>query len=430
MRWCAVLGLLAMALACASRTMAADDVDPCGGSNRRALVLGTGGSKGSFEAGAAYHLIVHRGCDFDELSGNSVGALNASLLAQATTAGSPSEALDALRRSAEDLVQEWMALGESKPLLRPRPLGRIRLGIVGLDSIEKLEPLRTFVREHVALDRLATGRELRIGALSFVDGRYHEIVVNKNGEVDRATAHDYIYASMVVPVFGRMPVVDGAGNPGPRQFGDGGLRHSAPVTSYFRYCTSSNDCEPMTGPNTPPHPEVDELFVVVSSPYARRNDLRPVVDPKAVDEATQQVTDGRRILVRTFDLLIDTIARGELDDMLLYNDLLAWRAAAQTSTPIFPIGSYRHDRGSGIALPYEIALIAPQREDADPSTIFEVDPETIRRQLYCGCAAADEAMRTRFAAPAMLERCEDRFARGVDPASLVCRDERTAVTGP
>ena len=140
--------------------------------------------------------------------------------------------------------------------------------------------------------------------------------------------------------------------------------------------------------------------MVITSPYARRNDLRRVVDPRAFDRRGGTITDGRQILVRTFDLLVDTMYRDDLDDMLTYNDLIAWRAgAAAAGAPLaaFPLGSY-NTRGpeSSHSLPYEIVLVGPQREDADPMTIFTVKPATQRRQLYCGCVAADEAMRVQF----------------------------------
>ena len=50
---------------------------------RRALVLSGGGAKGSFQIGAMEELIFNRGLDFEILCGVSVGALNASFLAQA-----------------------------------------------------------------------------------------------------------------------------------------------------------------------------------------------------------------------------------------------------------------------------------------------------------------------------------------------------------
>ena len=50
----------------------------CTPEQSRALVLSGGGAKGAFEAGAIYHLVVDRHCDFKEMSGVSVGALNGS----------------------------------------------------------------------------------------------------------------------------------------------------------------------------------------------------------------------------------------------------------------------------------------------------------------------------------------------------------------
>ena len=177
--------------------------------------------------------------------------------------------------------------------------------------------------------------------------------------------------------------------------------------------------------------------MVVTSPYARRNDLRPVVDPDAFDHDTRQITDGRQILVRMFDLLVDTMSRDDLDDMLMLNDLLAWRTQAAerlaSSLADFPIESYNASEAT--SRPYEIALMAPDREDADPSTIFDVRPETISRQLFCGCIAADAVMQRRFALEPMAQSCVARFPRPPtrrvrstrrwDPG--VCRDERTAV---
>ena len=69
-------------------------------------------------------------------------------------------------------------------------------------------------------------------------------------------------------------------------------------------------------------------------------------------------------------------------------------------------------------------------------TIFTVDPATQRRQLFCGCVAADEAMGTRFGLATMADRCAARFpgqadrrdATDVILAPAICRDERTAVS--
>ena len=420
--------------------------DPCAAPHARSLVLSGGGAKGAFEAGAVYHLVVHRGCDFTEIAGSSVGAINGALLAQAAATADTEASLANLRTAAESLVEEWAEIGSLRDMMRTRPLGRIRFALFGLDSVADLEALRQFIFERVAPEKLAAGRQLRIGLTTFVDGRYREIVVNAGARADAQAAHEIIFGSAVVPVFGRMVRAPPKSSVSALQLADGGLRHTTPVTSYFLSCGSAGEpnaaplCVPLTGADTPPHPRTEQLFVIVTSPFARRNDLRPVVDARAFDRDGSTITDGRQILVRMFDLLVDTMYRDDLDDMLTYNELIAWHAGAARSgvtLPPFPLRSYNAADTSGShSMPYDIVLVGPQREDSDPITLFNVEPATQRRQLYCGCIAADDAMRAQFGLPDMAGRCAVRFKGpagkrgtteiGLDPS--VCRDERTAVS--
>jgi predicted acylesterase/phospholipase RssA len=409
--------------------------DPCAAPHARSLVLSGGGSKGAFEAGAVYHLVVHRGCDFGEITGTSVGAINGALLAQAAAADDAVVSLANLRRTAEYLVEEWASFDGSRDVMRTRPLGRIRFTMVGLDSLADLEPLQRFIRERVELEQLASGRELRVGVTTFVDGRYREIVVNTGSPYDEEAVEAIISGSAVVPVFGRMVRAPSASSVGGLQLADGGLRHATPVTSYFLACGDANaldaspQCAPLTGADTPPHPRTEQLFVVVTSPFARRNDLRPVVNPRALDHGTNTITDGRQILVRTVDLLVDTMYRDDLDDMLMYNQLLAWHArAAKAGTPLmeFPLRSYNPaDTAGTYSLPYEIVLVGPQREDADPMSLFDLEPATQRRQLFCGCIAADDVMQTQYGLADMADRCVSRFygAAGAQPLTNACLPE-------
>jgi predicted acylesterase/phospholipase RssA len=418
--------------------LAASAADPCAGDAARALVLGSGGSKGAFEAGAVYHLVVHRNCDFTEISGNSVGALNGAVLAQAARSADRTQSLANLKAAAENVIAEWDAIESSRDMMRTRPLAKLRLAFVGLDSIEDFEPAHEFIWTRVALDQLAAGREFRIGAMSFTDGRYHEFLLNHDG-VAEPTAREFIFASILVPVFSRMPVMTPPGGGAALQFGDGGVRHATPVTSYFERCTTSA-CVPLTGTTTPSHPRIEQLFVVVTSSYAQRNDLKPLRDPTAINPETGGIEDGRKVLVRMFDLMVDTMHRADLDDMLLYNDLLAWQArAAETAGAMsFPIGSFNRATPGGVAQPYEIALIAPHHDDSDALRIFEADPKTQRERVFCGCVAADELMQTQFGLAPLTDRCAARFPalpgkrRRAQPPALtpaICHAE-TAVPPP
>src|SRR5512146_1350271 len=76
----------------------------------RALVLSGGGAKGAFEAGAIYHLVVHRHCDYKEISGVSVGALNGAFLAQAASSSDPGLSLRNLVEQAEELAKVWESI--------------------------------------------------------------------------------------------------------------------------------------------------------------------------------------------------------------------------------------------------------------------------------------------------------------------------------
>ncbi len=402
--------------------------NPCAEPRARALVLGGGGSKGGFEAGAAYHLIVHRGCDFAEISGISAGALNGAILAQAETSAESERSLSALEEQAEKLVRLWSSFKSSKDILKARRFAMFRWGLFGLESMKDFTPLRRLIQTNVSLERLEMGRPFRVGTLSFADGRYHEIVINAEETVDGDTAHDFIFGSAIVPVFGMMPRIarkEGHQRGELLQYGDGSLRHSTPVMSYFKVCqteiraqdnASNNRCMPIGAEDAPRHPAVEQLFVIVTTPYERETDLQPIVNRTAFKQGTQQITDGRRVMSRMFDLLGNSIYRDDLDDAFLANDMLRWRADV-TATGIksqrsFPLESYNVDPAhpEAVSKPYQIVLINPSRQDTDSANMFDFRPENISRQLYCGCVAADLAMEREFGLESMAERCAEKFS--------------------
>ena len=187
---------------------------------------------------------------------------------------------------------------------------------------------------------------------------------------------------------------------------------------------SASECVPLTGADTPPHPRIEQLFVVVTSPYA----------PNTERKRSAPLDDGRRVLAALGNLLVDRLHRDDLDDMLLFNDLLAWnsRAPGDTVTPTFPLGSFNRSADTGAPKPYEIAVISPKRPNSNPLSIFDVDAPTQRRQMFCGCVAADEVMQSQFGLARLSERCATRFpavsvkrhrseAATLTPA--ICRDE-------
>ena len=117
-----VIGWIAVLLFCIPWASAQD---PCHAADRRALILSGGGVKGAFEAGAVYHLVVLRGCDFQDFAGVSVGALGSAFLAQAATSNDPAQSQAALARQAEQLVSLTAPGGENFSPIR-RMIERMR----------------------------------------------------------------------------------------------------------------------------------------------------------------------------------------------------------------------------------------------------------------------------------------------------------------
>jgi hypothetical protein len=229
------------------------------------------------------------------------------------------------------------------------------------------------------------------------------------------------------------------------QFADGGLRHITPVNSYFVECNSTapparllavseespiDNCSSAVA-TLPAHDLVQQLFVIVTSPYSRNSDYLPLADCVCDRNRPRQITDGRKILNRTLEVMDDSTYRRDLDSFLLKNDLLRWRWYAyqrmllnvtpeqleQTKQRFLGSGasleSYNRDPGDlgSPSLPYEIGLVVPKKEFADLRNILKFSRSSIQEQLYCGCMAANEMMEAQFGLPSLANRCSERFPR-------------------
>lgn len=427
--------------------------NPCEGTKQRALVLGGGGVKGAFETGAVYHLVVHRGCDFSEFSGVSVGALNAVFLAQAKESKDSMESHRNLVDQTVALVSLWQSIRSSKDVAPGRPLATLRWGLWGLESLNDFQPLYRLLEKNISLEKLATGRAVRVGVVSFSDGKYREVLAKPmpsgSGKVSFL---DFVYASTTPPVYGTLPrIPDGTQGIEARQFGDGSVRHITPVRTYFISCPTrwstqgeplttrsdknwDEDCEPRRDSSLPAHEAIQQLFVIVTSPYSRGSDFLPVNDPKCCRPGSLQITDGRKILGRTLELMDDSIFRGDLDFLLSTNDILRWRWQAYQSL-IFsaPHGhlaeAKRESRGANNFVPesynrdsadpnvpsrpYDLGLVVPEQEFADVKSLLKVSQPPVQEQLYCGCVAADQMMQKEFGLSSQGERCAQRFPRSL-----------------
>jgi Patatin-like phospholipase len=450
--------LLAVLIVSAFAVAQASD---CTAEQSRALVLSGGGAKGAFEAGAIYHLVVQRHCDFKEISGVSVGALNGSFLAQAPSSSDSGQSLRNLEEQAEELVKVWDAIRGPQDVFKKRFLGMLRLGLFKIESLNDFTPLDNLILNKVSPTKLMAGRTVRVGVVSFWDGRYREVVASKTSEQENQKFLDYVFASSLIPIYGRMPQIqDDPAITDKRQwsqFADAGVRRVTPVSSYFMTCDAPVD--PIHTANSPassPAPcnrqgkwipahekPINQLFVVMASPYSRSSDEAPIPDTdECCRKGTHKFSDGHKILERTIALSVGVPYRWDLSFAQIANEFLGWRqeqhnmflrAAGPSKSPDpqektqglnvdFPVESYNPGDSADVpSLPYKINIIVPQKIFAD---IYGFDPPNIREQMYCGCMAADLVMSHGDSKQSMSAQCAQRFPRLVGANKLPKNWER------
>lgn len=427
--------------------------NPCEHAAQRALVLSGGGVKGAFEAGAVYDLVVFRHCDFSDFSGVSVGALNAVFLAQAPRAMDHGSSSASLADQSEALVSLWQSLRSSRDIARSRRFATMRFGLFGLDSMYDFTPLRRLEQKSISIEKLSRGRPVRVGVVSVQNGEYTEVPAES-----KANFLDYLFASSIPPVMGKLAAIRaGEAKSESGQFADGGLRHITPVASYFMACpasvVSANDMLPPARRATcggaekesfPAHEAVQQLFVIVTSPYSRDTDSLPVLDRTCCRPGTRVMTDGRKILSRTLGIFDDQVYRQDLDFLQSANDVLTWRWRTYKQMTVgaspeqiadvkerfrvpgdFTFESYNRDADDldSPSRPYDIGLVAPEKEYADLKNLLVITPGGIQEQLYCGCVAADQMMQRRFGLPSLSHKCVERFPRIVRGERLPSGEE-------
>ncbi len=410
----------------------AEAATKCAPGDERALVLSGGGAKGAFEAGAIFHFVNHRDCDFRDIAGVSVGALNGAYLAEAPL---DENSLSNLQRRTQGLVEFWRSINGPDDILHPRFLGKLRFFLFGLDSLNDFTPLQKIIEREVHPTKIREGnRSLRVGVVSFYDGVYHE--VDPKQVADDGEFRKYVLASASIPVNARLPRIPSvASDDGTRseiQYADGGVSHTTPLVAYFSPCDFSPKLlfreATRFGPVTPcvtsglqEHDgPIKELFVVVANPY----------DPASTSLETKKtaISDGREILERTLDVLTTSPYRWDLNFALAANRMLRWRQKAyawaksiapedkareviavlgegSSSQEQFPVRS-ANPGPDGFSLPYEMGIVAPSRVYANT---YGFDKANIRLQLYKGCIHADLMVVREFRMDSMRDACRGEF---------------------
>lgn len=171
---------------------------------KTALVLSGGGAKGAFQVGALDYLINEKKVDFEIICGVSVGALNASMVAQG---------------DFNTLKEIWLGIKSTRDIFRQRLFGFLG-AFFGADSVYCNRPLWKKIDRYVDPEKIKkSGRELRVGTVSLQTGQY--ISVDQN----YLEFKKWILASTAIPVtFEPIELKN-------QQFIDGGVRDITPLST-------------------------------------------------------------------------------------------------------------------------------------------------------------------------------------------------------
>lgn len=224
------------------------------------LVLSGGGGKGAFEVGAEHVLREEKGFKWDRIFGVSVGALNATLLAQ---------------QQYERLKDVWFGIREEDVY---KKFGWLR--VAWRLAVEKKlgaydnRPLRDLIR------RNAADRPFRIpahvGRVSLTTGEYESV------SSDSPDFLDAVWQSATMPIIWE--------SIGPKAYVDGGLRNVTPLADALDYSPK-------------------EIVVVVLS----TQEIEPAPYPNdIIDVVKRSLTD----------ITIDEIFQSDIDEFVRINDLV------------------------------------------------------------------------------------------------------------
>jgi NTE family protein len=252
---------------------------------RRALVLSGGGAKGSFQIGVMEELILNRGLDFEILCGVSVGALNASFLAQAPFDPiHPEVSLENLKNAFITLRHLWLEeiIGnESVYLKKPGVEARI---VLGADSIYDPEPLKKLLKKYLKPKNLAKSKRiLKIQYVSLETGEL-KTANNKSPKI-----LDHVLASGTMPYY--FPPVQIR----KEHLVDGGIRDITPLGQAFQA-------------------GADAIYVIYASPFQ-------VERQEFVESWTGMKINAFTYLGRAVELMVNEIYRTDVEGAKRLNTL-------------------------------------------------------------------------------------------------------------
>ena len=329
---------------------------------RRALVLGGGGARGSFQVGMLEHLVGTLGLDFQIIRGVSVGALNASYLAQASTAG---DSLGNLLQQVKQLSMLWTErIQGNYSVYQGRPGSYAGL-VAGADSLYSLKPLRGLIETDLDPNRLRySGRDFAVGYTSLVTGDYAEANASDPSFIER------LVASASIPVV--FPFVDLKQD----VLVDGGVRNITPLASAFRA-------------------KPDEIYVLMTSRAVFANNQVP---PNTVLPNTYEQWDdnwlgtkinGFDVLERTLDVVLDEVYLEDIRSAIDCNEIVgaieAARSAATGNAEVqAALDRVAQTRSLARKRYVKLFVLAPQQWYGDKNSSTEFSPTLISQAIAHG----------------------------------------------
>jgi len=281
---------------------------------KTALILSGGGAKGAFECGAEKYAREVKGYTWDIIAGVSVGALNGGMLAM---------------KKYDRLYQIWNTISDDQVYTGGFNLWSGFKLLFGAKSFYGNEPLRRLIVQEFETGQFLV--DLRVGVVSLLTGEYTQL------KPDMPNFDEAILASTVMPIVWEPLDL----SPQYRSMVDGGVRNISPLGDILA-------------------DEPDEIVIINCN-------------PEKCGVLPEPPKDVLKIGLRTLDILLDEVFRGDLEEFLRINALVKEAEA---------LGFKLHHPVSGKELKYfEAKVIEPLAPLGDT---LDFSQSSVQRSLNLG----------------------------------------------
>ncbi|RPI87746.1 MAG: patatin [Chloroflexi bacterium] len=289
---------------------------------KTALILSGGGAKGAFQCGAEKYAREVKGYNWDIIAGVSVGALNGTMLAM---------------EKYQRLFEAWNTISNDQVYTGGFNLISLIRTLFGAKSFYSNRPLEEMLFKELEPEKIC--KHLLIGAVSLVTGEYVQF---KGDDLNLGKA---VLASTVMPIIWEPVDV----SPLLPSMVDGGVRNISPIGDVLDY-------------------EPDELVIINCSSQA----AHPIPEPPK---------DIVKVGLRTMDILLNELFRGDMQDFLRINELVR---QAQSQRIVL----YNPDSGKPYKY-YEYKIIEPDQPLGDT---LDFSRDAVQRSLSMGIQRAREVL--------------------------------------